>query len=439
MKIERQPQFRHRGTRTAAHSWHEVPRQTLPPPAQIARHFRVPLFRTSFPPSQPLPPAKDRGLPTQDPLPRSHPELHMEPVQLPPPRQAPPAALYPDLLPFDQYRLIIDARTPGEYAEDHIPGAVNLPVVEQPEFAEVGTLHRTDPHAAYAIGVRYSLLNIARNLHRVTTDIRPSEPILVYCFRGGKRSALWADNLRIVGHNVHVIKGGWKAYRRWVNEQLVTLPKQFTYRVLYGSTGCGKTRLLSALQRTGAQVLDLEEMAIHRGSLIGAVPGHKQPPQKVFDSQLVARMLRFDRAMPVWLESESRKIGQIQIPVALHDEMSSPSSMVFNVSMPMEQRVRLWNEDYAHHAADPVAMVQRLLPVRPLVGGEEYSAWMQLAQQLRVDELFERVMRKHYDPAYARSLTSHFHHHLNDMQVLDLESCTPEHLDQVAMRLARAA
>lgn len=357
------------------------------------------------------------------------------PEQLPKPIGAPPVAISPDLLPLNAYRVIIDARTPGEFDEDHIPGAINLPVVDQPQFAEVGTLHRTDTHAAYSIGVRYSLVNIARNLPLITDTIPPSEPILVYCFRGGKRSALWADNLRTVGHNVHVLKGGWKAYRRWINQQLVDLPQRFKYNVLFGPTGCGKTRLLSALSRAGAQVLDLEALAIHRGSLIGAVPGQPQPPQKVFDSNFVATMLRFDPAKPVWLESESRKIGQVQIPVSLYDQMRSPTSAIYSLTMPMQQRVLLWKEDYAHHAADPVSMVAKLLPVRPLVGGEEYATWQELAQQLRVDELFARVMEHHYDPAYGRSLTSHYRDHLDAMIPVQLPSCSQADLDAVAATL----
>lgn len=355
--------------------------------------------------------------------------------QLPHPSDAPPLSISPGLLPLNAYRLIIDARTPGEFDEDHIPGAINLPVVDQPQFAEVGTLHRTDTHAAYSVGVRYSLVNIARSLPLITDTIHPSEPILVYCFRGGKRSALWADNLRIVGHNVHVLKGGWKAYRRWINQQLTELPQRFTYKVLFGSTGCGKTRLLSALQRAGAQVLDLEALAVHRGSLIGAVPGQAQPPQKVFDSNLVATMLRFDPAKPVWLESESRKIGQVQIPVSLYDQMRSPTSSIYSLSMPMEQRVLLWKEDYSNHADDPVAMVNRLLPVRPLVGGDEYAAWQALAQDRNIDSLFTRVMEKHYDPAYARSLSGHYREHLETMVTFELPSCSQLDIDAVALRL----
>ena len=358
---------------------------------------------------------------------------------LPHPAGAPGATLAPELLSLDSYRVIIDARTPGEYAEDHIPGAVNLPVVYEEEFAQVGTMHRTDTHGAYSIGVRYSLINIARQLPLITDNVSQTDPILVYCFRGGKRSALWVDNLRTIGFNVHVLKGGWKFYRRWINEQLQTLPSKFTYKVLFGPTGCGKTRLLTSLERAGAQVLDLESLANHRGSLIGSLPGSDQPTQKTFDSLLVARLLSFDPSRPVWIESESRKIGQRQIPMSLYDAMRAPSSAIYSLTMPMPERVLLWKDDYAHHANDPVTMVKMLLPIRPLVGGDEYTMWTELAQARHVDELFARVMEHHYDPAYARSLTSHYLPHLDKMEPVLLPTRSFEHLDAIAASLVAQA
>ena len=157
---------------------------------------------------------------------------------------------------FKNYDLIIDARCPREFAEDHIPGAVNFPVVDDEEYAEVGTLHRTDPMGAYKIGVQYSLLNIARHLGESFDAYNRKSRILVYCFRGGKRSRLWFDALEVIGYRVERLKGGWKGYRREVNEQLKSLPAQYRYNVLTGPTGCGKTRLLTALHLAGAQVLD---------------------------------------------------------------------------------------------------------------------------------------------------------------------------------------
>lgn len=307
---------------------------------------------------------------------------------------------------FKSYDLIIDARSPHEYDEDHIPGAINLPVVNDEEFAEVGTLHRTDSMAAYQLGARYSLMNIARHIETHLSGYTVKSRILVYCFRGGKRSKVWQDVLDTIGFKVERLKGGWKTYRRWVNEQLVTVPANFRYIVVTGPTGCGKTRLLAALQEAGAQVLDLEGLATHRGSIIGAVPGRKQPTQKYFDSLLLQRLSEFDPSKPVWVESESKKIGQVQLPDALLNSMRS--GMTIAVDAPMAERVKLLREDYAHFEVDPQSMIDRLAHLRPLIGGEEFSVWEDLAARREVPALFERLMRSHYDPTYRRSILRNY-------------------------------
>jgi tRNA 2-selenouridine synthase len=304
------------------------------------------------------------------------------------------------------YALVIDARSEREYIEDHLPGAINLPVVDNEEYAEVGTLHRADTHRAYLIGVSYALKNISSAIDSLVARYPKDAGMLVYCFRGGKRSKLWFDALSTIGYRVDRLPGGWKAYRTWVRDELEHPPEKLRYHVLGGPTGCGKTRLLSALAEVGAQVLDLEDLARHRGSLIGDIPGVAQPSQKWFDSLLVDRLRRFDSSQPVWVEAESRKVGRIEIPAALLELMRA--SPLFSVKAPMSERVSLWREDYSHFERDPNAMVERLRYLRPLVGGEEFAEWERLAGERRVDDLFQRLMEAHYDPAYSRSLRKNY-------------------------------
>jgi len=309
-------------------------------------------------------------------------------------------------LPFDRYALIIDARSPHEFAEDHVPGAINLPVVDDAEFAEVGIQYKTDPHAAYLIGAQHSFRNLAKHTADLISRYGPDDRFLVYCFRGGKRSALWAANLRLIGFAVDVVPGGWKRYRNWVRESLAALPQRLDYRVVCGPTNCGKTRLLHELARQGEQVLDLEGLAVHKGSLLGDVPGQPQPTQKTFDSRVLDVLRRLDPARPVWVEAESRKVGRLLVPEELTAAMRRAPTL--HLSAPMAERVRLCREDYAHFAADPRGMVAKLQSLKPLVGGEELALWRKLADEGRVDELFERLMTQHYDPAYLRSTTREF-------------------------------
>ena len=305
-----------------------------------------------------------------------------------------------------RYALVVDARSEREYEEDHVPGAVNLPVVDNEEYAEVGTQHRSDKHRAYLIGVSYALKNMSRAIEGLVAKYPKDARMLVYCFRGGKRSKLWVDALSTIGFTVDRLPGGWKAYRAWAREQLEEAPRRFQFNVLCGPTGCGKTRLLTALDAVGAQVLELEGLAQHHGSLIGEFPGVPQPSQKWFDSLLLAKLRSFDPSRPVWVESESKKIGAIHLPDALLETLRG--GRVFAVEAPMNERVQLWREDYGHFETAPDALLEKLRYLRPLIGGEEFSLWESLANQRRMPELFERLMVAHYDPAYARSIARNF-------------------------------
>ena len=337
---------------------------------------------------------------------------------------------------FSSYDLIIDARSEREYEEDHIPGAINLPVVNNDEYAEVGTTHRDDKHRAYVIGVAYSHRNIANHVDQVISRYPKKTRILVYCFRGGKRSRLWFDALDTIGYKVERLKGGWKAYRRWVNEQLANLPGQFNYHVLCGPTGCGKTRLLNALKESGEQVLDLEALAKHRGSLIGAIPGTPQPSQKWFDSLVLAELMTFNTARPIWLEAESKKIGERQLPNKLFDAMHS--GVPYQIDAPMAERVKLWREDYRHFEDDPQALLNQLQHLRALVGNEEIERWRELVDSRNMPQLFERLMVVHYDPAYRRSTVRHFPN-IDGAKKIELDSLDPAMLRQVGLHLGQQA
>lgn len=335
-----------------------------------------------------------------------------------------------------RYSLVVDARSEREYAEDHLPGAVNLPVVDNEEYAEVGTTHRSDKHRAYLIGVAYALKNMARSIDELVAQYPKDARMLVYCFRGGKRSKLWLDALTTIGFRVDRLPGGWKAYRAWVRAQLEAMPRRYTFNVLCGPTGCGKTRLLTALETAGAQVLELEGLAQHHGSLIGDLPGIAQPSQKWFDSLLVDKLRQFDPQRPVWVESESKKIGAIQLPDALLETLRA--GKVFAVEAPMSERVSLWREDYGHFEADPDGLLERLRYLRPLIGGEEFALWEALAKQRRMPELFQRLMEAHYDPAYARSIGRNFPH-FEDAPKLHLDRLDMPALLEVAETLHQVA
>src|SRR5438552_14993770 len=174
---------------------------------------------------------------------------------------------------FKDFDAIIDARTPSEYALDHIPGAVSAPVLDDAERAEVGTLYKkVSPFEAKKLGGALVAKNVARHVERLFGKNDKNWRPLIYCWRGGKRSGAMAHILREIGWDAQTLEGGYRAYRRWVVQELQRLPHHFRFVVIHGPTGSGKSRYLKNLQRSGEQALDLEELAAHRGSVLGNLP-----------------------------------------------------------------------------------------------------------------------------------------------------------------------
>ncbi|GAB4481009.1 MAG: tRNA 2-selenouridine(34) synthase MnmH [Burkholderiaceae bacterium] len=302
---------------------------------------------------------------------------------------------------------ILDVRSPGEFAEDHIPGALNVPVLDDAERAEVGTLHKqVSAFAARRRGAVLVARNVARHVESLFCDKPREWRPLVYCWRGGARSAAMTHVLARIGWHVRQLEGGYRAYRRAVVAALQTLPSQFDFRVICGTTGSGKSRLLAQLERAGAQVLDLERLAQHRGSVLGSLPTQPQPTQKMFETRVWWTLRSFDPRRPVFVESESRKVGDVRVPDALIERMRAAACV--RVELPLDERVRLLRAEYPHFEADPQALFVQLDCLVPLHGRERIEHWKTLARQGQWETLVERLLIEHYDPAYLRSIRRNF-------------------------------
>lgn len=322
-----------------------------------------------------------------------------------------PALLsFPEILPqIDQFDSIIDTRSPAEFAEDHLPGAINCPVLDDAEREQVGTLYRqVNPFEAKKLGAAIVARNIARHIETQFMahgrDWRP----LVYCWRGGNRSAAMAHILAKIGWPAVQLDGGYKAYRRHVNAALSELPARFDFRIVCGPTGSGKSRLLQALANAGAQVLDLEQLAAHRGSVLGHLPGEPQPTQKTFESRIWQTLHRFDPARIVFGESESKKVGNVRVPEALIGAMRGSSCIA--LKLPQAERVQLLMQDYAHFMHDPASLTAQLNCLVSRHGREKISSWQELAHDGNMEILVEHLLRDHYDPAYLHSIQRNFSH-----------------------------
>jgi tRNA 2-selenouridine synthase len=320
-------------------------------------------------------------------------------------RQVTPQEYLADPSKFDA---VIDARSPSEFAEDCLPAALNWPVLDDDERRIVGTLYKqVSALEARKIGAAMAGRRIAGHLDAWMADKPREWQPLVYCWRGGQRSGSLAWFLSQIGFRTSQLQGGYKAFRAIVREQLQTLPQRYRFTVMAGRTGSGKTRLLQRLAAHGEQVLDLEELACHRGSILGALPGRPQPAQKRFDTLVWEALQRFDPARTVFVESESARIGALRVPEALLLHMREQGRVV-QVDMPDSARVALLLEDYAFFFEDPEAFCRLLDALVELQGRERVSQWQALARSGQWAELFARLMADHYDPLYDRSMRRNF-------------------------------
>jgi tRNA 2-selenouridine synthase len=333
-----------------------------------------------------------------------------------------------------EFSSIIDARSPGEFAEDHLPKAENWPSLDNDERKEVGTDYKqVGGFEAKKIGAALVARNIAEHIDAHVRDKPANWKPLVYCWRGGKRSGTLAWFLDQIGFETTVVDGGYKAFRAAMVEDLAALPQRFQFRVICGRTGSGKTRLLHALARQGAQVLDLEGFAQHRGSVLGWLPDTPQPTQKRFDTLVWHALRGLDPARGVWVEAESKKIGNLQVPESLLAHMREQSACV-NIELPLPERVKLLLDEYSFFVADPEYFCARVAALKQHCGGAAVARWQELARAGDCATAFEELMTQHYDPIYLQSMQRNFRDYPKARSVAP-ESCDVKAFDTTATAL----
>lgn len=330
----------------------------------------------------------------------------------------------------------LDVRSPAEFAEDHLPGALSAPVLSNEERAQVGTLYaQAGSFVAKRIGAAIVSRNIATLLETLFADRPRDWAPLVYCWRGGKRSGSLTHVLNEIGWRAVQLDGGYRAYRRHVRERLQEVPAAFRFRVVCGLTGSGKSRLLAALRVEGAQVLDLEQLAAHRGSLLGDLPDAPQPGQKAFETALLAELEKLDPGRLVYVESESRRIGRLQVPESLLAQMREASCL--RIELAERERIALLREEYAHFLDDLTGLGDCLAPLAALHGRNTIDRWLALATAHDWDAFVGELLVQHYDPVYARSIENNFPRHA-DARIARPAGHAFEHFRELARTIIAA-
>ena len=330
----------------------------------------------------------------------------------------------------ETYSQIIDVRSESEFAEDHVPGAINLPVLNNAEREKVGTLYKqVCPFEARKVGASLVAQNIAKHLDTHFANKDKNYHPLVYCWRGGQRSNSMALVLNQIGWQVTVLEGGYKTYRAYVRDHLQHLPQQLTYRVLCGLTGSGKTHILRRLAQRGAQVLDLEGLANHRGSLLGQEWEGQlspQPSQKHFESLLVQELQRLDASQSVWVEAESNKIGQVYLPLSLWQQMKQASCV--EVQLPQAGRIEWLLQQYPHLIAHPDLLKRKLDRFKSRYGREKINEWYSLIDASQWHALVGDLLAYHYDPTYSRSMGQSYKRVEQRLQITNLSNTSVDAL-----------
>jgi tRNA 2-selenouridine synthase len=333
--------------------------------------------------------------------------------------------------------MIIDGRSPGEFAEDHIPGAVNLPVLDNDERAIVGTLYvRESRFRARRVGAAMVARNVARHLDTALADKPASFRPLIYCWRGGQRSNAMATILAQVGWRTLILDGGYKTYRRTVQRRLYEADLGFRLVLIDGGTGCGKTDILKRAARLGAQVIDLEALALHRGSLFGALSGIPQPSQKWFESSLLAELDRLDPGRPVLVEAESNKIGSRTLPPAFWKAMRHAPRI--ELTAPLTARVAYLLKSYPEIVADRALLGAALSRLEIYPGRKRLERWRLAADAGEFSQLVGEVVETHYDPSYAHASRNDLRTKLGTIALSSIDEPSQEMAARQILEMAAA-
>ncbi len=308
---------------------------------------------------------------------------------------------------IDNYDCIIDVRSESEFKIDHIPGAINYPVLNNIERKLIGEVYKNkSAFEAKKIGASLITKNISKFLNESLKYHNQNWKPLIYCWRGGNRSESLSHILSKIGWKVTQLSGGYKSYRREIIKIIKKYSDEFEFRVICGPTGSGKSLLLKNLQKQGAQVLDLEQLAMHRGSVLGCLPSILQPSQKMFESNIWKTLKIFKKEKLIYVESESKKIGKVNLPDNLIKKIRESSCINLNVNF--NNRIEFLLKEYEHYVENKELLCSHLDNLSQLHGNRKITEWKKMIKGGDLQFFISDLLQNHYDPAYKKSIQKNF-------------------------------
>ncbi len=332
-----------------------------------------------------------------------------------------------------KFDTIIDVRSPSEFANDHIIGAINCPVLSDQEREKVGTIYKKEStFKAKIIGSSLTARNIADHIEKKFLKQKGSWQPLIYCWRGGQRSKAFSIILSEVGWRTYQLDGGYKEYRNRVVKFFETIGSKLKIILISGKTGSAKTKILQEIGELGGQIIDLEGLANHKGSLLGKMPGLDQPSQKLFESKLFKKLKQLDLKKNIYIEAESSKIGNVHIPKSIWAKMIISPRV--EIKADLKLRTNFLVKDYDYMCKNPYLIYPLLNGLKKRLSKNLIESWKELIIKKDWTKLTQSFLDNHYDPSYSSNTIK------NDRKIvklIDVKSLTQKEIRQIAKKILK--
>tara|TARA_B110000240_G_scaffold52285_1_gene59855 strand:+ start:1065 stop:2108 length:1044 start_codon:yes stop_codon:yes gene_type:complete len=320
-----------------------------------------------------------------------------------------------------KYDTIIDVRSPSEFEIDHIVGAINCPILYDDERQKVGTIYKQiSSFKAKIIGSSLSAKNIAFHIEKEFLEKKGSWKPLIYCWRGGQRSKAFSIVLSEVGWRTYQLSGGYKEYRNDIIKYLDNIGMKLKIILISGKTGSAKTKILHSIRDQGAQILDLEGLARHKGSLLGAIPNLKQPSQKFFESLLFYEINKLNLKKNIFIEAESSKVGNVHIPKSIWSNMIL--SKRIEVVADVNTRAKFLIDDYQYMCKNPILIKPMIKGLKTRLSNNLIDSWEKLIDEKKWFELTKSFLENHYDSSYSSNTIKNDRKVIREVQATTLNN-----------------